>query len=149
MGQIGERHIGRIARQLRYPLESRGDVLRTRRSRHLSLQWSYDPAPPSLHRVPWGGFPCITGTTECSDCLLPFPPRFVLFAPFEGGTQPPRAWGCSPGSPYRITSVETEGPPRFLGDPNVLMPCSQTPAGPPRQALRRLGAAFRPFDGVG
>ena len=72
--------------------------------------------PPSLHRVPWGEFPCFTGNMRYSDSLSPIPPRSVAFA-----------------QQYHL--VETRGPPRFLGDPNACMPCSQTPAGSPRQPV--------------
>ena len=34
------------------------------------------------------------------------------------------------GLPYRIMHVETTGPPKFLENPLVPMPCSSTPAGP-------------------
>src|ERR1700682_4586627 len=33
--------------------------------------------------------------------------------------------------------METPGRPKFLGNPDVLMPCSLTPAGPIRQAIQR------------
>jgi hypothetical protein len=33
--------------------------------------------------------------------------------------------------------METAGRPKFLGNPDVLMPCSLTPAGPTRQAIQR------------
>ena len=38
--------------------------------------------------------------------------------------------------------METTGPPRFPGDPPVHMPCSLTPAGPPRPAI--LGVPMLP-----
>jgi hypothetical protein len=44
----------------------------------------------------------------------------------------PGAW--SPGAPPGL-SMETVGPPRFLGNPRVRLPCSRTPAGPWRLAL--------------
>jgi hypothetical protein len=33
--------------------------------------------------------------------------------------------------------METAGRPKFLANPDVLMPCSLTPAGPTRQAIQR------------
>ena len=46
-----------------------------------------------------------------------------------------RAGAWYPGSPHRaLFSVETTGSPKFPGDPDVYMPCSPTPVGPPRQA---------------
>ena len=41
----------------------------------------------------------------------------------------------------RQLRTETDGPLKFPGNPSVPMPCSQTPAGPLRQAIRRSGAA--------
>ena len=35
-----------------------------------------------------------------------------------------------PVAPSPASDVETAGSPRFLGNPNVHMPCSSTPAGP-------------------
>jgi len=46
----------------------------------------------------------------------------------------PRAWGCSPESPKPVFLTETTGPPRFLEDPAMNVPCSSTPAGPLRSA---------------
>jgi hypothetical protein len=62
----------------------------------------------------------------------------------------PRAWSWSPGTSRRGCAEKTTGPPRFLGNPDVNVPCSPTPAGSraPGQ-LRRRDAAFRPVNNVG
>jgi hypothetical protein len=44
--------------------------------------------------------------------------------------------GASPHEPVD-KEMETAGRPKFLGNPDVLMPCSLTPAGPTRQAIQR------------
>src|SRR5438105_12199110 len=99
--------------------------------------------PPSLHRVLSGQFPGFTSTAGHSDCLPPIPPRFVAFAwryrslrsrfaPVGGRAQPPQARGfLYPAVPRAGHRAETAGPPRFLGNPTVHMPCSSTPVGPP------------------
>ena len=43
-----------------------------------------------------------------------------------------------PAAPRAGHRAETAGPPRFLENPSVLMPCSSTPVGPPRQAISTL-----------
>ncbi len=43
----------------------------------------------------------------------------------------------------RYLQKEMRRPPRFLGDPIACMPCSSTPAGSARQAIRRAAFAFR------
>jgi len=87
------------------------------------------------------------------DSRPPFPPRFVafawryrsdacLFASADGKRQAsadlglghpvaPAAGEIAP-TPRLIpeSPVETTGPPTFLGNPIVLLPCSSTPAGP-------------------
>jgi hypothetical protein len=45
--------------------------------------------------------------------------------------------------------VETVGSPRFLGNPNVSMPWSKTPAGPTHQALAVRRCGPRLVDGEG
>src|SRR5207237_9494073 len=65
------------------------------------------------------------------------------FAPVVGRTLPPQARGFHyPVTPRSGSVAEAAGPPRFLGNPIVHMPCSPTPAGPPRQA--HLGASVLP-----
>ena len=76
--------------------------------------------------------------------------------PSFGGTTPctlaslPAAWRATPRArgfciPLRLplsgSKVETIGPPTFLGNPHVPMPCSTTPVGPTHQAIRRVDAA--------
>ena len=113
------------------------------------------------------GFPCFTGTMGCSESLPPFPPHFVAFAwryhvcdalfrvrPLAAPAAPRHTGGepgvyCA-GCPIPARNVETTGLPRFLGNPNVDMPCSSTPAGPagPGQ-FSPADAAFRSRNGVG
>jgi hypothetical protein len=100
-----------------------------------SMTWHPLPSPGSRRLR----FPCFVGTTRCSDVQLSIPPRLVAFAwRYHGCTRvsfptlssaPARAWSWSAGAPPAFTA-ETEGPPRFLGNPCVPMPCSPTPAGP-------------------
>ena len=66
--------------------------------------------PPSLHRVPWGEFPCFTGNMRYSDSLSPIPPRSVAFA-----------------QQYQL--VETRGPPRFPGGPHCIHALLSDPGG--------------------
>jgi len=113
--------------------------------------------PPSLHRVLSGQFPGFTSTAGHSDCLPPIPPRFVAFAwryrslrsrfaPVGGRAQPPQARGFFyPAVPRAGHRAETAGPPRFLGNPTVHMPCSSTPVGPPRQAFSTLRCCLPPL----
>jgi len=133
-------------------------------------------APPSLHRVPSGRFPCFLNTMERSDSLPPLSSGFVAFTLRYRLSTPsllPSPEGCSPGRAsgrnYRFShsgfhSAEMTGPPRFLGDPNACMPCSSTPAEPwhsccimpgcclPQVVQRRLpqrlfrGSITRPTD---
>jgi len=77
-----------------------------------------------------------------SDFLPPFPRRFVSFT--SRYRRPPRvllprAQGATPvgqglltGFPNPGSSTETTGPPRFLKNPTMNVPCSSTPAGPLR-----------------
>jgi hypothetical protein len=55
-----------------------------------------------------------------------------------------RAWGCSPDSPKPLLATETTGPPRFLEDPTMNVPCSPTPAGPLRSATAALWCCLPP-----
>lgn len=87
-------------------------------------------APPSLHRVPSGRFPCFISNTERSDSLPPLSSGFVaftfryrlstrFFAPFPGGMLPREGIRKrSPALPLRIP---------FSGDDRA----SQVPGGPP------------------
>jgi len=70
---------------------------------------SVSPVPPFLGRVPWGGFPDVTGHIGHSDFLPPLAPHFVAFAwryhrcghsfaPGPAGRCPPRPGFWSPGS---------------------------------------------------
>ncbi len=100
--------------------------------------------PPSLHRVRSGPFPCFPGTTRHSDSLTTLPPGFVAFAAAvppppvfrsRGGRVPIlREPGLFTGFPNRPLDVESSGPPRFLENPPVDVPCSLTPARPQDQA---------------
>ena len=111
---------------------------------HGSVTWHSLPSLGSF-RVQ---FPESHGTVECSDFLRPsrhasLPSRgatrrcarrFVPGGPDAG----PRAGGSSSGPrlPDRV-AWRRPGSPRFLRNPPVPLPCSPTPAGPTRQALRR------------
>jgi len=116
---------------------------------------------------PRKGFPCFGGTMGCSESLPPIPPRVVAFAGGTTTTRPcfvsgrlaapaarPRKGGgpgvCLAGCPMPALVVETTGIPRFLGNPNVDVPCSPTPAGPvgPGQ-FSPISAAFRSRKVVG
>ena len=92
-------------------------------------------APPSLHRVPSGRFPCFIGNIERSDSLPPFSSGFVpftlryrlsthFFAPVPGGVHPKGGIRKrSPALPLRLS---------FGGDDRA----SQVPGGP--QCLHAL-----------
>ena len=87
---------------------------------------------------------------RCSDSLPPVPSASF---PSPNGDHPLRLSSCLPPSPTPTwgrgalglalppkpvdKEMETAGRPKFLGNPDVLMPCSLTPAGPTRQALQR------------
>jgi hypothetical protein len=111
------------------------------------------PFPP---RGPLGWFPRFTGTVKHSDFLPPFARRFVSFASRYRrcalGFAPAgaRRYIHGPGVVYRIpktgSSTETTGPPRFLEDPTMYMPCSPTPAGPPRSATTALRRCLPRFE---
>ena len=104
--------------------------------------------PPSLHGVPWGGFPHFTGTMQRLRRLAS-PPRFVAFArpchpdassfaPWGHGRHAPPARTISSAAPVdRLSRMESTRPPRFLGNPLVYMPRSSTPADPTTLAARR------------
>ena len=66
----------------------------------------------------------------------PVPSRASLSLPMAARRWLPWAWRfqASPWLPEPLSSMETAGPPRFLGNPNMNMPWSQTPVGLPRQA---------------
>jgi len=130
-----------------------------------TVRWSGIPFPPQ--GLPRMGFPCFTGTMGCSESLPPFPPHFVAFAwryhvcdalfrvrPFAAPTAGRRTGGrpgvCCAGCPIPARNVETTGLPRFLGNPDVDMPCPSTPAGPAGPGhFGPPDTAFRRQDGVG
>lgn len=106
---------------------------------------------PPRHLLPSSGsgrtpFPCFAGTMRCSDSRRSS--RRASF-PSLGGTipcvclRPPlqpdagrEAWGFRDWHPPRqLERMETSGVPRFLENPDMLLPCSSTPAGPTHQAL--------------
>jgi hypothetical protein len=58
--------------------------------------------------------------------------------------QHPRARGYLPDSPKPASSTEMAGSPRFLEDPTMNVPCSPTPAGPPRSATAALWCCLPP-----
>ena len=149
---------------VRYVLESRIDVHGPLCVRHLSLQHFCVPAPPSLHRVPRGRFPCFIGTMRHSDSLTPFPRRFVSFArryrpaslfrslqPRDARCRGPGDFSGSP--PVPLSPVLWDGNVRVSQvprEPHVHMPCSWTPEGPAKPGLfGSADTAFRNYDGVG
>ena len=79
------------------------------------------------------------------------PPRAPVFVP---PASPTPAWGlgfsglATPGQ--RISGMETTGPPKFLGNPHVPTPCSQTPAGPhaPGHTVRQHGPRVVNREGI-
>jgi hypothetical protein len=94
------------------------------------------PFPP---RGPSGWFPRFIGNTKHSDFLPSLPRHFVSFVsryrrcalgfvPAGARRYRLRARGCSPESPNRIHQRRRTGPPRFLEDPDMNVPCSSTPA---------------------
>ena len=97
---------------------------------------------------------CSAHTIKHSDFLPPLPRCFVsslrgtamrLGLRSRGRkTLRPRAWGCSP-DPQTGFLTETTGPPRFLEDPAMNVPCSSTPAGPLRSATAALWCCLPPF----
>ena len=110
----------------------------------VSPSGSNDPVSPFLHRVLWGEFPGFGGTTRDSDSLPLVLPHFVAFAwqyhsvflrslPRGEEHVASRAWSLVTRSPTGSVRVETTGPPRFLGDPHVYMPCSHRPRWSPRR----------------
>lgn len=121
---------------------------------------SFPSAVPS-HGIPFPPqgllgeeFPCFYGTMECSDSRSLLPPHFVFlrlavpstherFAPRDGPCriEGPGAFALCVVIP-QSTSLgwKRSGLPSSWGTP-VCVPCSQTPAGPSRQAVaaRRCG----------
>jgi hypothetical protein len=106
-------------------------------------------------RGPLGWFPRFLGTTKHSDFLPPLPRHFVSFAQRYRrralGFVPAAARrnNCGPGiclpdSPTPDSLAEATGPPRFLGDPTMNVPCSSTPAGPRRSATTALRCCLPP-----
>jgi hypothetical protein len=107
-------------------------------------------------RGPSGWFPRFPGTVRHSDFLPPFPRCFVSFASRYRrcalGFVPAdaRRYSCGPGvvnrAPQKPDSLaEVTGPPRFLEDPVVSVPCSPTPVGPPRSAATALRCCLPPI----
>ena len=111
-----------------------------------SVPCSGAPFPP---RGPLTAFPRFFGTTKHSDSLTTFPPGFVAFASAvppppvfrsRGGRAPILLGpGLFTGFPNRPLDMESSGPPRFLEDPLVCVPRSQTPASPPGPGLNGPG----------
>ena len=91
---------------------------------------------------PWGEFAAFIGTMGCSDVPTPFPPHFVILRLAVPARVPVFVSPLRPGTGREAWSLvvwqlrasgcgrETWGPPKFLGNPVVPMPCSSTPAGP-------------------
>jgi hypothetical protein len=110
------------------------------------------PFPP---RGPSGQFPRFLSTVKHSDFLPPLPRRFVSFASRYRRSPRvllPRAQGATPvgqglftGFPTPDSSTEATGPPRFLENPTMNVPCSSTPAGPLRSATTALRCCLPPF----
>ncbi len=117
-----------------------------------TLPCSGAPFPP---RGPSGWFPRFFGPVKHSDFLPPLPRYFVSFASryrrHALGFAPAGARRSThgPGVIHRIpqpgSSTETTGPPRFLEDPTMNVPCSPTPVGPLRSATAALRFCLPPF----
>lgn len=102
----------------------------------------------------WNLFPCFTGTMKCSDALRPsrrasFPSlgatlRCVRCFRSRWSRTPDHGPGVHCAGPHRrlLHAGRRSGPPRFLGNPGVPMPCSLTPAGPTTPG--HCGASTRP-----
>jgi hypothetical protein len=56
----------------------------------------------------------------------------------------PEGQGLLTGLPTPDSLTETTGPPRFLEDPTMNVPCSSTPAGPLRSATAALRYCLPP-----
>jgi hypothetical protein len=100
---------------------------------------------PSLPRVLQGAFPGFDGTTALCDSLGPWHHPSL---PSRGATRR-RVCAFAPSGPEHqtagrgfvsrfpspaIDAWRPSGPPKFLENPRVPMPCSSTPAGPTHQA---------------
>ncbi len=78
---------------------------------------------------------------------------FVFFAPVFDRLPSPtptggrEVLGLALSLGQLIQEMETTGRPKFLGNPVVPTPCSQTPARPTCQAIRQLGTARRASNG--
>ena len=95
------------------------------------LRRALTPRAPSRR----ASFPSVGGTTV---------------RPFAMQARQARLTCAASGSgPLPDSSVESTRSPRFLGSPLVYAPCSQTPARPGRQVMRRPDVAFRGCDSVG
>ena len=127
--------------------------------RHRSSQTVRNPAPPSLHGVPRVGSPASTvlrgAPTPCRPSRRTSLPSLGGTALALAGSLPWRpsaaAAGLELGHPVTPpgSRAETAGPPRFLGNPAVHMPCSSTPAGPPRQAIAAPRCCLPLLNNVG
>lgn len=126
---------------IRHPLPSAGSPGED--SPASTVLWDA-PSPCRPSRRAW--LPSLGGTAIAT----PFSCPAARAAPAAG----PRG-GDGPGVllrrlPLPAMLAETTGIPRFLGNPDVDVPCSPTPAGPVGQAiLGPTDAAFRSHNGVG
>jgi hypothetical protein len=112
------------------------------------------PGAPFPPRGPSSWFPRFLGTVKHSDFLPPLPRCFVAFA----ARYRHASWVSFPqlqdataaglelftGIPKPDSLTETTGPPRFLEDPTVNVPCSSTPVGPLRSATATLRCCLPP-----
>jgi hypothetical protein len=98
---------------------------------------------------------CSAHTIKHSDFLPSLPRCFVSSlrgtanAPWTSLPRPQGATaaglGLFTGSPKPVSLTETTGPPRFLEDPAMNVPCSSTPAGPLRSATTALRCCLSLF----
>src|SRR6266478_7128981 len=114
----------------------------------------FPPSRPTTRRPlpstgsPWSGFPLLRRYYETLrlPVVLPALLRFLrlavpLLAPVfvspQGPTpaQGPGTFGSGSSTTPAFEEMETTGSPRFLENPDVLLPCSPTPAGPTHQAF--------------
>jgi len=138
---------------LRYPWGFRGPVSGDQRPRRVSPPRLHDGPSPSLPGVPAVQVPPLPRYYGKVRLPASLSPRFVSFAwryqalRLSFRSRRSRAPNRGPGVHHPVPrpgqyAWRRPGPPRFLGNPCVPMPCSQTPAGPPLPG--RFGRAARP-----
>ena len=106
---------------------------------HLSPRRESGLSPPSLGRVPWGGFPGVGGSTGRSDSSRSsarpsvslgraYLGRMVCSLPERAHLGRLEAWSFGVRGTVPVICGGNERRPTFLGNPDADMPCSRTPA---------------------